>query len=201
MPIRVVFFDFGGVLMRTEHQAPRQHLAESLNMEYEDLERVIFGSPTARQATVGEISEEEHWKAVMQKLRLPEDQTSRVKDEFFGGDLFDPTMLDFLRVTHPECRLGLISNAWSGLRAYLAERKLAEPFEQLIVSAEVGVAKPDARIFQIALEKMNVPAAEVVFMDDFIENVEGARAAGMQAVHFKSQDEALKELKQVLRGG
>lgn len=201
MSIRAVFFDFGGVLMRTEYQAPRQHLAESLNMEYEDLEQAIFGSPTAKQATVGDIDEALHWQAVMQRLHLPESETKRVQDAFFGGDVFDSTMLDFMQVVHPECWLGLISNAWSGLRDHLVEHKYDVAFDHLIISAEVKAAKPGARIYQIALEKMGVPAAQAVFMDDFIENVEGARAAGMHAIHFTTQDAALTELKQVLRGG
>ena len=44
MSIRAVFFDLGGVILRTEYQAPRQHLAEKLGMEYDDLVKVVFDS-------------------------------------------------------------------------------------------------------------------------------------------------------------
>jgi len=47
MTIKAVFFDLGGVILRTEYQAPRQHLAERLGMEYEDLSTLVFGGETA----------------------------------------------------------------------------------------------------------------------------------------------------------
>ena len=65
MTIRAVFFDLGGVIVRTEYQAPRQHLAESFSMDYDDIDRIVFGSASAARASVGEITEEEHWRNVM----------------------------------------------------------------------------------------------------------------------------------------
>jgi putative hydrolase of the HAD superfamily len=68
----------------------------------------------------------------------------------------------------------------------------------MTISAEVGVVKPDSRIYRKALETLNVAPAESVFLDDFPDNVAGARAVGMQAIHFKQVDQALAELNQVL---
>ena len=52
MSIRAVFFDFGGVIQRTEFQAPRQHLGERFRMDYEDIDKLVFGSESARRASV-----------------------------------------------------------------------------------------------------------------------------------------------------
>jgi putative hydrolase of the HAD superfamily len=95
-------------------------------------------------------------------------------------------------------KVGLISNAFSGLRPWIVEKKFADVFDAMIISAEVGIMKPDARIYRIALEKLGVDASESVFLDDFSENVEGAQAVGMQAIHFTQPDQALEELKQLL---
>ena len=198
MTIRAVFFDLGGVIVRTEFQAPRQHLAERLGMEYEGLVRLVFESETSRQASTGLISEEEHWAAVIRRLHLPESQTQDVRDEFFAGDITDIALLDFMRGLRRKYKVGLISNAWSGLRPWIVSRKFEDAFDALTISAEVGVMKPDARIYQIALEKLGVAASESVFLDDFPENVAGARAVGMQAIHFTQPEQALKELKQLL---
>ena len=51
MAIRAVFFDFGGVIMRTEYQSPRQHLAERFGMDYDDIDKVVFGSESAQRAS------------------------------------------------------------------------------------------------------------------------------------------------------
>jgi epoxide hydrolase-like predicted phosphatase len=198
MTIRAVFFDLGGVIVRTEFQAPRQHLAERLGMEYEGLVRLVFESETSRQASTGLISEEEHWAAVMRRLHLPESQTQVVRDEFFAGDITDIALLDFMRGLRRKYKVGLISNAWSGLRPWIVRKKFEDAFDAMIISAEVGVMKPDARIFQIALEKVGVVPSEAVLLDDFLENVTGARAIGMQAIHFTQPEQALKELKQLL---
>src|ERR1700690_643541 len=53
MTIRAVYFDLGGVIVRTEFQAPRQRLAERFDREYDDLVKLIFDSETALQATLG----------------------------------------------------------------------------------------------------------------------------------------------------
>jgi epoxide hydrolase-like predicted phosphatase len=198
MTIRAVFFDLGGVIVRTEFQAPRQHLAERLGMEYEGLLRLVFESETSRQASLGLLSEDEHWAAVIRRLHLPESQTRVVRDEFFAGDVTDIALLDFMRSLRRKYKVGLISNAWSGLRPWIVSRKFEDAFDAMIISAEVGVMKPDARIFQVALEKLGVAPSESVLLDDFPENVAGARAVGMQAIHFIQPEQALKELQHLL---
>src|SRR5690606_37007378 len=117
-----VFFDFGGVIVRTDYQAPRQGLAEQFRMDYEDIEKLVFGggaNGSAARASVGEITEEQHWLNVMKALKLPASEVQRVRDEFFGGDVIDRSLLEFLRSLKPKYKVGLISNAWDGLRAYI----------------------------------------------------------------------------------
>lgn len=196
--IRAVYFDFGGVLVRTEFQAPRQQLAERLGMEYEDLMRVVFESETARQASLGLIEEQAHWEAILRALRLPTDQRQALTNAFFGGDVTDRNLIAFLRGLRPQFKIGLISNAWSGLRAYITDQGFADVFDTMIISAEVGLMKPDAAIYHLALERLGVQPAEAVFVDDFVENIEGARAVGMHAVHFQQPEKALEELKLIL---
>jgi putative hydrolase of the HAD superfamily len=201
MTIRAVFVDYGGVIGRTEFQAPRQHLAERLGKEYEELVMLVFGSESSIRASLGQISEDEHWRILIGKLGLPLSEMTVVKDQFFAGDVVDRDLLAFLGGLRPEHRVCLVSNAWSGLRPWLAERGYDQPFDEMIISAEVGVMKPEARIYELALAKLGVAAAESVFVDDFPENVEGARAVGMQAILFKEPEEAEQELTQLLRAG
>ena len=198
MTIRAIYFDLGGVIVRTEFQSPRQHLAERFGMEYDGLVKLVFDSETAVQASLGLIDEDEHWAAVLRRLHLPESETQAVRDEFFAGDGIDLQLLDFMRELRKQVKVGLISNAWSGLRQWIVSNKFADAFDTMTISAEVRAAKPDARIYQIALEKLGVAPAEAVFLDDFAENVAGARAVGMLAIHFVRPEQALDQLKQIL---
>jgi putative hydrolase of the HAD superfamily len=199
MSIRAVFFDLGGVILRTEYQAPREHLAERLNMEYDDLVRLVFESETSRKASIGQISADEHWKAVARKLKRKPSEVQNIRDEFFAGDVLDRELIAFIRSLRPRCKTGLISNAWNDLLEYIVENKFEDAFDSMVISAEVGVAKPKAEIYQIALDRLGVSPNEAVFVDDSPENVEGARAVGMSAIHFVEPEQAIAQLKKLLK--
>jgi epoxide hydrolase-like predicted phosphatase len=198
MTIRAVFFDLGGVIVRTEYQAPRQLLAEQFGMDYEDIEKIVFGSPSAARASVGEISEEEHWRNVMKTLKRPADDFKRVQEEFFGGDVVDYNLVNFIRSLRPRYKVGAISNAWSGLRDYMERDKFADAFDAIICSAEVGAAKPDPKIYQIALDQLHVKANETVFVDDVLENIEACQKLGMKGIHFREAESVIRQLKTML---
>jgi epoxide hydrolase-like predicted phosphatase len=196
--ITAVFIDFGGVIVRTEDKGPRARAAERMRMSVRDLEKIIFESDTAARASTGEIPEQAHWQAVAEALGLPQKEADEITALFFAGDRKDDVLLDFLRGLRPERKVGLISNAWTGLRAMILRQGYADVFDELIISAEVGVMKPDARIYQLALERLGVRPEESVFLDDVLVNVEAARAVGMAGIHFARPDQALNELKQLL---
>lgn len=199
MSIRAVFFDLGGVIVRTEYQAPRQQLAERLGMEYDDLSRIVFDSDSGMQATVGSITSLQHWESVLKRLKRPATEMQSIRDEFFAGDIVDREILNFLRSLRGTGHVtGLISNAWSDLRDYLVREKMDDAFDHIIISAEVGVAKPEPKIFKIALEQAGVSPNEAVFVDDFYVNIEGCEKVGMKGVHFQDAETALAQLKLLL---
>jgi epoxide hydrolase-like predicted phosphatase len=198
MSIRAVFFDLGGVIVRTEYQAPRQQLAERLGMEYDDLSKIVFDSETGAQASIGSITALQHWESVIKRLKRPHEELTSIRDEFFAGDIVDRNILNFLRRLRGKYKTGLISNAWSDLRAYIVREKMDDAFDHIIISAEVGVAKPEAKIFKIALEQAGVSPNEAVFVDDFYVNIEGGEKVGLQGIHFKDAESALAQLKTLL---
>lgn len=199
MKIKTIFFDFGGVIQRTEYQAPRQLLAQRFNLEYEDIDNIVFNSPTAKQATVGEVPVEKHWEAVAKRLKVSKEDIAAVEREFFAGDVIDHEIMEYLRSLRPRYKTGLISNAWSDMREYLVRQKLDDAFDTLTISAEVGVAKPDANIYLLALEQAQVKAEAVVFVDDVPANIEACEALGMKGILFRDPLKAMNELKKLLK--
>lgn len=199
MKIKAVFFDFGGVIQRTEFQAPRQQLAQRFGMEYDDIDNIVFNSPTAKQATVGELAVEKHWDAVAKRLKVSKNEIAAVESEFFAGDVIDHSIVEYLRSLRPRYKTGLISNAWSDMRGYLVRQKLDEVFDTLTISAEVGVAKPEAKIYLLALEQSQVEPEAAVFVDDVPANIEACEALGMQGILFRDPLKAMNELKKLLK--
>lgn len=198
MSIKAVFFDLGGVIVRTEFQAPRQRLAERLGMEYDDLVKIVFDSDSGARATIGEISSEEHWDSVLKRLKRPASELVAIRDEFFAGDIVDRTLLDYIRSLRGKYKIGLISNAWGDLRDFVVREKFDDAFDKMIISAEVGAAKPEPKIFQIALEQFGVSPNEAIFVDDFLINVKGCEKVGIKGIHFKDPESALQQLKKLL---
>ncbi len=198
MNIRAIFFDLGGVVVRTEYQAPREHLAERLNTTYEDLVRIVFESESSRRASIGELTTEAHWEAVTRRLGRPVSEANAIREEFFAGDILDLGLLDFIRSLRPQRKTGVISNAWPDLRQYLIDKKVDDAFDTLVISAEVGLMKPEPRIYRIALEELGVAADEAAFVDDTRVNVDAAVALGMQGILFREPRRALDDLKELL---
>ena len=198
MTLRAVFVDFGGVLLRTEDQGPRLRLAERLGVPAGQLEKLVFESRSSLQASTGEITEEAHWQSVGDALGISRQETELLTAEFFAGDRLNTDLVEFLRGLRPQCRVGLISNAWSGLRDYITRNQFADVFDEMVISAEVGLVKPDPRIYRLALERMNVPPEASLFLDDMPANVQAALSIGMHALQFVQPAETLAELKRLL---
>jgi epoxide hydrolase-like predicted phosphatase len=198
MSIKAVFFDLGGVIVRTEFQAPRQQLADRLGMDYDDLNKIVFDSESSGRASLGQITPDEHWTSVIQRLKRPASEVSFIRDEFFAGDIVDRTLVEYIRSLRGKYKTGLISNAWSDLRDFIVREKFDDAFDGLIISAEVGAMKPDPKIFRIALERFGVSPSEAVFVDDFPVNIEGCEKVGMKGIHFKDPESAMQQLKELL---
>lgn len=198
MTIRAVYFDLGGVIVRTEKPEPRTKLAGSFGLTYADIDKLVFENESSKQASLGLINESRHWQNVARSLKLPDSEIDRLRTEFFAGDEVDLELVDLMRSLRLSIKVGLISNAWSELRAWIEEQNFSDAFDNMVISAEVGFAKPDPRIYQTALQNLQVLPEESVFLDDMPGNVEAARKIGMHAIHFVQPDQAITELKALL---
>lgn len=200
MAVEAVVFDFGGVLVRTEDRKPRSDLAARLGMTYDELSALIFESQSAIQAMKGEITTDVHWAAVQKSLGLSDAEIEQARTEFWAGDVLDENLVNLLRDLRPRYSTVLLSNAWDDLRQMIEEvLQIDDAFDRMVISAEIGLVKPDLEIFQWLISQLGIEPAKAVFVDDFLHNVEGARAAGLLAIHFKSADQVLGELQALLQ--
>ena len=196
MPIRAVIFDFGGVIVRTEDQTGRLRAAARLGVSLDELYHTVFDAPIAVQATIGAVPAEAVWAHATVLFKLDPAGLAQLQADFWSGDRRDDALVAFIRSLRPAFKTGILSNAWSDGRQIIGERfGLRDAVDDLVISAEAKVAKPDRRIFDLALARLGVQPAEAIFVDDFARNIEGARAIGMQTVHFKSAAQAIAEVR------
>jgi putative hydrolase of the HAD superfamily len=199
VPFKAVLWDLGGVILRTEDWEPRHCLDQMLDLPNGKIYKLVFESEISRKATIGEATNDDLWMWVGEQLELSSDELALVRDEFWSGDQIDLELIRFIRARTNGTKMGLLSNGWSSTRRFLEERwHIADIFDDIIVSAEVELAKPDRRIYQLALDRLGVEAEQTIFIDDFIENIQGARELGIHGIHFKDRQIVMEELKDLL---
>jgi putative hydrolase of the HAD superfamily len=189
----------GGVLLRTMDWSLRTQWEDRLGLPRMQLTRLVFESDASRRASLGQATEDDVWQSVADALKLDPPTRDQLRRDYFARDQIDPALMEFIRGLRSRVRVGMITNAWPDVRRYLEnEAKIADAFDPLIISAEMGIAKPDPRIYQLALERLGIEPAAAVFVDDFEDNVAGARWVGMQAVRFTSTPQAIAAIRALL---
>jgi putative hydrolase of the HAD superfamily len=110
----------------------------------------------------------------------------------------DDAMLDAVRaVRRAGIPTGLISNSWGAGLPY-DPALLDELFDEVVISGDVGMHKPEPEIFELAAARIGVPAPRCVFVDDLRENCAGAEAVGMTAILHRGAERTLPRLEQLL---
>ena len=199
VPFKAILWDLGGVLLRTEDWEPRRRLDEMLDLPNGKIYKLVFECEMSRKATIGEAANDDIWMWVGEQLELSNDELVHVRDEFWSGDKIDRELIRFIRAHKTETTMGLLSNGWPSTRRFIDEHwHIADIFDDMIISAEVGLAKPDRRIYQLALDRLGVNAEQTIFIDDFEENIQGARELGIHGIYFQNPQTILEELKGLL---
>lgn len=199
MTLEAVIFDFGGVLVRTEVQSGRQKWEARLGLPEGRLAQTIYWSEASYRACLGQVPEESVWQHVAATFGLDAEQLGELKRDFWADERLDVELVEFLCQLRPRYKTAILSNAWSGARAaFIQVFGLDRVVDEMIISAEEGVGKPDPRIYHLAAEQLGVQPEEAVFVDDLAENVEGARAVGMKGVQFKSTTQVIAAVRQYL---
>jgi putative hydrolase of the HAD superfamily len=150
-----------------------------------------------RALETGELSEEEFAQRLGGLIGLPAERRDGLLDRMFGHLHSDEVMLAALRQARLHgIRTGLISNSM-GVDRY-DRSAFPELFDGVVISAEVGMHKPQRGIYLLGCERIGLEPPECVFVDDLRENCEGAEAAGMTAVLHRGAEDTLPRLEELL---
>jgi putative hydrolase of the HAD superfamily len=197
--IQAVFWDLGGVIIRTEDRSSRAAWEARLGLPPRELDQIVFAGEMGRKAALGLAGTEDVWTWVAERLGLDPEQRENLRKDFWRGEVLDLELVGYIRGLKANYRTGLISNAWREIRQDIEnEWRIADAFDDLIISAEVGLAKPDPRIYQLALTGLGVEASQSIFVDDFLENLEAAAALGMHTVQFVNRSQAQQQVESLL---
>jgi putative hydrolase of the HAD superfamily len=192
--------DYGGVLT-TDVFASFRAFCEAEGLPPDTVRDRFRSDPEAREllagletGTLGVAEFEPRFAALL------EVKSERLIERLFGGMAPDEAMLDGVRAARRAgTRTGLLSNSWGAATTYDPEL-LRELFDAWVISSEVGLRKPDPAIYELAAERLGLPPAACVFVDDLPGNLKPARALGMATVLHRGDAAAtLAEVDALLR--
>jgi epoxide hydrolase-like predicted phosphatase len=192
---QAIVFDFGGVLTGEPNRAAVvDFIKESFHMSEEEFEKV---NQEKRLAVKQGSTDEEFWlayaktKGIILPSNWPVSFKSAMK-EAIGVNSQMYQLVEELR--ERGILIALLSNIDERLSKLVREFGFYKPFAPCLLSCEIGIEKPDPKIYEFLLQELNLPAEEVVFIDDLPENIEAAKKIGLDAILFESEYQLRGEL-------
>lgn len=193
---RGLLVDWGGVLTTNLLQCFNEFCTRE-GLEPQALAQALAADPEARRLLVdfecGRTEERDFETALAAKLGVPD---QGLGDRLFAGLGPEPAMIEaVVAARRAGIRTGLLSNSWG--RRYDRSR-WEEMFDVTLISGELGMRKPDPRIYALAAERLGLPAEQIVFVDDLPHNLPPAEQAGMATVHHTDPRRTLARLEELL---
>ena len=193
---KALLVDFGGVLT-TDIWSSFAAFCEQRGLDTDAAKQLFREDPDALASLRGlETGEVEPADFERRFAALLGTEPDGLVEGLFAGLQLDQPMLEAVgRAREAGVPTGLISNSWV-MDHYTDE--IRSLFDQVVISAEVGLHKPQPEIYLLAAERLGVRPEDCVFVDDLRENCAGAEALGMTAVLHRGAESTVPELERLL---
>jgi putative hydrolase of the HAD superfamily len=200
MPIRAVLFDIGGVLELT----PDTGWAERRQTEFGISLGAIFARLDALglDGSVGPCTEQQWLDGFREASGLTQSQVDAIMGDLWEEYLGTPNqpLIDWFAALRPRYKVGIISNSFVGAREREQARYGFEDMtDDIVYSHEVGMRKPDPRIYELACTRLGVSPRESVFVDDHDDILTPARAMGMIGILYSTPTDTIAQLEAALK--
>lgn len=184
MPIEVVLFDFGGVVVPAQGGEALAAFEARLGLDPGILHPLMFDSDLWRNVSVGTLDTDGYWDAVGLGVQRDPTMLRELLADVWEPPDIDQDVVAIVRALQPRVQVALLSNASLGLEAHLQRLEIADLFDPIINSARVGLRKPDPAVYEHALAVLGVPARNVLFVDDKSRNTVVAEEMGIASIVF-----------------
>jgi putative hydrolase of the HAD superfamily len=144
----------------------------------------------------GLITKSDFLKGVSKITRRAPKEIDQLMDRMVNKNF---KLLDYIKTLKPQYKIGLLSNvATSWIRDVFLTKEEQKLFDNMVFSFEVGITKPDPRIFELACERLGVDPKEAVLVDDIEHYCTIARETGMQAIVYEDFTSMKQQLEKSL---
>lgn len=197
--VKGIIFDFGGVFNNAhESMAGFAAAADRFGHSPQALYDIFYSGPAWQAAKLGRITSGAYWGEMMSTLGLdPSGDLHEFRTNLFEGEHINQEVVGIAEQLHQRYPLALLSNAMDDLEWLLEHSfQLQHLFRVVINSAVVGVAKPEPRAYQLALDGLGLQPAEALFIDDKPRNIVAAEQLGVSSILFTSASALAAELRE-----
>lgn len=196
MKTKYFFFDLGKVMLEFDHDRGCDQVAQAAGISPEKAREAMFDSGLEVEFEKGMMTPDEFASRFFE-LSRGQCENSELFEAM--SDIFTPNepVLSVVRqLARQGHALGVLSNTCWAHWEFVCRKYpvLLECFPDLILSYQVGAMKPDPKIYQAAISKAGVEPSEIFFVDDREDNVQGAVAAGLDAVFYQSPEILISSL-------
>jgi len=190
--------DFGGVLTTSVWDSFADFCREQ-GIAEDSMRRLFREDPAAladlRELETGRMEEQEFERRFAERLGL-QDAADLIDSMFRGMKPCEPMVAAVGAARAEGVRTGLVSNSWSS--AHYDRSMLTKLFDAVVISAEVGLHKPQPEIYLLASKRLAVEPERCVFVDDLRENCAGAEAVGMTAILHRDVADTVARMEELL---
>jgi epoxide hydrolase-like predicted phosphatase len=136
-----------------------------------------------------------------QASKLLQRSPQEVEQQFFHSGSRNQALIDLAQELRTTYKIALLSNIGVDMMdGFFSPSERTKLFDTVVLSGEVGYAKPDPEIFELTCKRLGVLPNETVMIDDVESNVAAAKALGMQGIRYKNIAQCKTELDAILKG-
>ncbi len=191
---RVIIFDLGGVLVVDGVYPMQRNLSKKFKLNYGEVKK--FSIAGFRKMFVGKLSEHEFWENFDCKFGLNNGIAALSEELHNRYSIKNDTKKLILKLKKNGYKVGFLSNSTKEIANYLEKKYgFIDMFDFGVFSHKVRTRKPHRKIFSIALKRANAKSA--IFIDDNPSYIKGAKAAGLETIHFVSAAQTENSLRKL----
>ena len=194
---QVLLFDMGNVLIRFDSRIALAKLAPRTTYSPDQMIQLLKDWGGIWDYECGRLETQQFFTAICSHLNLC-DLTLQEFMSIWSGIFFDDMLIspDTLRSLRRQHRLMLLSNTNAMHFDFIRDKfPVVAEFDETLLSYQLGLMKPDPRIFAEAVARARCEPSEIFYIDDIEENVQAALSVGIPGTRFESEERLLRELK------